>query len=100
MPGKSKTEAVSEKVVEISNAIPQLVEQSEFLTEQEKYALDLCKMKRALALANAEKALAQNEVAELTLNNLVLQLKFKYSLAGTDKITEHGEIVRMPQGVK
>lgn len=68
--------------------------QKEFLSDQDKHALDLVKMKRALALANAEKALAQNESAELQYNNLVLQLTLKYSLNEKDLITEQGEIVR------
>lgn len=69
-------------------------ESREFLSEQDKHALDLVKMKKALALANAEKALAQNEAAELQYNNLVLQLTFKYSLKEKDVITEQGEIKR------
>lgn len=66
----------------------------EFLSEQDKHALDLVKMKMALALANAEKALAQNETAKITYENLVLQLTFKYSLKEKDIITEQGEIIR------
>lgn len=66
----------------------------EFLSEQDKHALDLVKMRKALALANAEKALAQNESAELQYNNVVLQLSFKYGLKEKDVITEQGEIKR------
>jgi len=66
----------------------------EYLSEQDKHALDLVKMKRALALANAEKALAQNESAELAYNNLVLQISFKYGLKEKDLINEQGEIIR------
>lgn len=68
--------------------------EKEFLSEQDKHILDLVKMKRALAVANAEKALAQNETAEMAYNNLVLQLTFKYGLKEKDLITEAGEIVR------
>lgn len=76
-------------------ATEQVVEmKKEFLSDQDKHALDLVKMKKALALANAEKALAQNESAELQYNNLVLQLTFKYSLKEKDVITEQGEIKR------
>jgi hypothetical protein len=66
----------------------------EFLSDQDKHALDLVKMRKALALANAEKALAQNESAELQYNNVVLQLSFKYGLKEKDVITEQGEIKR------
>lgn len=68
--------------------------QKEFLSDQDKHALDLVKMRKALALANAEKALAQNESAELQYNNVVLQLSFKYGLKEKDVITEQGEIKR------
>ena len=69
-------------------------QQKEFLTDADKHTLDMIKMKRQLALANAEKALAQNEASELTYTNLVLQLTFKYSLKEKDQITEQGEIIR------
>jgi hypothetical protein len=74
--------------------VGQVEQKKEFLSGEDKHALDLVKMKKALALANAEKALAQNEAAELYYNNLVLQLTFKYSLKEKDSITEQGEIVR------
>lgn len=68
--------------------------QKEFLSEQDKQVLDTAKFRRALAQANAEKAIAQNEVAELQYNNIVLQLTFKYNLKEKDLITEQGEIKR------
>lgn len=70
----------------------------EFLSEQDKYALEMVKMKRALAIANAEKALAQNEASEMTYNNAILRLSIKYNLHEHDLITEQGEIKRGPQG--
>lgn len=68
--------------------------QKEFLSEQDKSALDNAKFKKTLALANAEKALAQNEAAGLLFDNLILQLTIKYGLKEKDIITEQGEIVR------
>ncbi len=81
------------KTAEVMPTMP-VMQQKEHLTDQDRYALELVKMKRAVALANAEKALAQNEAAELTYKNLVLQLTFKYALKEHDLITEQGEIVR------
>ncbi len=59
----------------------------EFLTDSDRHTLDSIKLKRALAIANAEKA-------ELMYSNLVLQLTLKYSLKEKDAITEQGEILR------
>jgi hypothetical protein len=66
----------------------------EFLSENDKHALDLIKLKRALSAATAEKVLAQNEVTELTYTNLLLKLSMKYGLKEKDLITEQGEIIR------
>ena len=66
--------------------------QAEHLSIEDKYALDLIKLRRALAVAHSEKA-------ELAYNNIVLQLTLKYSLKEQDAITEQGEIVRGKQGV-
>jgi len=61
--------------------------EQEFISVEDRHSLDLIKLKRALAVAHAEKA-------ELTYNNVVLQLTLKYGLKEKDVITEHGEIVR------
>jgi hypothetical protein len=66
----------------------------EFLANQDKHLLDMVKMRMSLALANAEKALAQNETVKVSYDNLILQLSFKYNLKEKDLITEQGEIVR------
>ena len=60
------------------------------LTEQDKHTLELCKIKRALGLAQAERE-------ELAYTNFLLQLTLKYKLTSKDTITEEGQIVR---GVK
>jgi len=66
--------------------------QAEYLSVEDKHALDLIKLKRALAVAHSE-------AAELAYNNVVLQLTLKYNLKEQDAITEQGEIVRGKQGV-
>ena len=75
-------------------SVVQVPESKEKLVESDRHVLDMAKMKRSLALANAEKALAQNEAAELGLNNIVLQLTMKYNLTEKDTINEQGEILR------
>jgi hypothetical protein len=57
-------------------------------------ALELAKANRKVALAQAEKALAQNETAELGYKYVVLQLYMKYGLTEADAISEAGVVVR------
>jgi hypothetical protein len=66
----------------------------EYLDEQDKHALEIVKLKLALAASNAEKALAQNDVAKFVYNNLLMQFTSKYNLDGRDGISEEGEILR------
>ena len=66
----------------------------EKLIDADKMTLDISKMKRELALANAKTAIAQSESAELTYNNIVLQLAIKYKLSDGDVINDNGEIQR------
>lgn len=77
---------------------PMNVQVVERLTDADKNALDMIKVKRELALANAKAALAQSESAELSYNNLVLQLAMRYRLFDGDLINEDGSIVRKSQG--
>ena len=64
------------------------------LQEVDRMALELAKNKRILALAQAEKALAQNETAEISYKYTVLQLYRKYGLLDNDAISEDGKILR------
>lgn len=64
------------------------------LQEVDRLALELSKANRKISLANAEKALAQNETAELGYKYVVLQLYMKYGLNETDALTEAGEIIK------
>ena len=57
-------------------------------------ALELAKANRKVALAQAEKALAQNETSELAYKYVVLQLYMKYGLTESDAISETGEVLR------
>jgi hypothetical protein len=68
--------------------------QKERLQETDRLALELSKANRKTALANAEKAIAQNETAELAYKYVVLQLYMKYGLTEQDAISEQGEILR------
>ena len=64
------------------------------LAEIDRMALELAKANRKTALAQAEKALAQNETADLAYKYVILQLYMKYGLTEADAITEAGEIVK------
>lgn len=66
----------------------------ERLAEVDRLALELAKSNRRTVLAQAEKALAQNETAELAYKYVVLQLYMKYGLTDADAINESGEIMR------
>lgn len=66
----------------------------EKLSETDRMTLELAKTNKQLALAQAEKALAQNETAELAYKYVVLQLYMKYRLSEADAITESGDIIR------
>lgn len=66
----------------------------EKLSDVDRMALELAKNNRKLALAQAEKALAQNETAELGYKYIVLKLYMKYGLTESDAISESGEIMR------
>jgi regulator of replication initiation timing len=64
------------------------------LQEADKLALELAKMNKRLAAVNAEKALAQNETADLHYKYVVLQIYMKYGLTPNDSIDENGNILR------
>lgn len=68
--------------------------QSEVLSSEDKHVLEMAKMNRKLALASAEKALAENNSAELSYKYVVLQLYMKYGLSEADAIDEQGNILR------
>jgi len=64
------------------------------IEETDRLLLEISKQKRLTALANAEKALAQNEAAELAYKYVVLQLYVKYSLTSEDALNEDGSIIK------
>jgi hypothetical protein len=64
------------------------------LQDVDRMALELAKSKRMVALAQAEKALAQNETADVSYKYVVLQLYMKYGLTEADAIDESGKILR------
>jgi len=67
---------------------------SDKITDQEKTLIETLKQKRLLATTNAEKMVAQAEIAELQYRNFVLQLFNKYNLKETDVIHDDGTIVK------
>jgi hypothetical protein len=67
---------------------------TERLSELDKMTLELAKSNKKVALAQAEKAIAQNETADLAYKYVVLQIYMKYKLSEMDAIGEGGEIIR------
>jgi oligoendopeptidase F len=64
------------------------------LSEVDRMTLELAKSRRHVALAQAEKALAQNETAELAYKYTVIQLYMKYGLTEADAIDDNGKFLR------
>lgn len=64
------------------------------LQESDRLALELAKMNKRLAAVNAEKALAQNETADVHYKYVVLQIYMKYGLGPNDSIDENGNIIK------
>lgn len=56
--------------------------------------LERANVRRQLTHAQAEKASADNEVAELQYKNIIMQLFLKYGLTARDSITQEGVITR------
>jgi hypothetical protein len=56
----------------------------ETLSESDKGLVDNIKLKRELALERVKNALSQSENAELSYNNIILQLALKYNLKEGD----------------
>lgn len=67
---------------------------TEQLDAQDRHTLEMAKMNRKLALAAAEKALAENNSAEISYKYVVLQLYMKYGLTEADAIDEQGFVHR------
>ncbi len=66
----------------------------EMLGADDYAAFTLSRARKELALAHAEKAVVQHELAEMSHENLALRLAVRYGLTDGDKITDKGEIMR------
>ena len=64
------------------------------ISEQDRMALEVAKANKKTAIAQAEKAIAQNDTAELAYKYTVLQIYMKYGLTEADALTEGGEIIK------
>lgn len=66
----------------------------ECLLPEDKQLLEMSKLQRKVALKEAEKALAENNAAELQYKYLILQLYMKYGMTALDALDEQGNIHR------
>lgn len=67
----------------------------EKISEEDRLNLELAKANRKVALANAEKALAQNESSEVNYRYVVLQIFMKYGMnPNADLLKEDGTVMR------
>lgn len=101
------TQKSKQVVAEANNVVEQniaTVPVQEMLSDADRSSFEVARMKQKLALSAAEKALSQNETAELNFKYFLLQLYVKYDLDTTaDALTEDGKIVRgalLNQGIK
>lgn len=69
------------------------MEQAKSISETDKLVLELLKMKKILAMSQVEKAVAQQETAEIALRHTVLQIYMKYGLSEVDIIDDSGNII-------
>ena len=80
-----------ENTVAVPTAVPVPTEK---IADVDRMALELAKSKRAVALAEAKTALANNDNAELAYKYVVLQIYMKYGMNVQDALNENGDIVR------
>lgn len=66
----------------------------ERLHPDDVHVLERANTRRQLTHSQAEKAAADNEVAELQYKNVIMQLFLKYGLTARDSITQEGVITR------
>lgn len=85
-----KSEEVAPSTVTVDSSPPSKISK---LEENDRLALELSKANRRAAMAQAEKAVAQSETADLSYKYVVLQLYMKYSLTAADAISEGGDII-------
>ena len=64
------------------------------LLDEDRMSLDLARANKRNAQLQAEKAIAQNETADLAYKYLILQIYMKYGLNENDALTESGDILK------
>lgn len=72
----------------------------ESLHPEDKQVLEIAKLQKKLAEKEAQKALAENNSADLQYRYLILQLYMKYGMTALDALDEQGNIHRNYQQQK
>ena len=63
------------------------------ISELDRMVLEVARSNKRATQARAEKALAENQTAELSYRYAILQLYMKYGLTPADAISEDGSIL-------
>jgi hypothetical protein len=74
---------------------PMNVDIVERITDEDKNALEVSKVKVQTALTDAKLALSQNELMQANHQNLILTLALRYGLVVGDQIGDDGVISRV-----
>jgi len=65
------------------------MEEKKFISEEDRLKIELAKAKKQNAILNAQKAIAQNETADIAFKYTVLQVYMKYGLSSDDSIDDN-----------
>lgn len=66
----------------------------EKVSDADLLSLERANLKRQVAQANAQKAIAESETAEMTYKTVVMQIFMKYKMNESDTMTQEGVINR------
>ncbi len=93
MPEETAVSSTTQPPMEVP--LPAPTKPQETISNEDRAVLEMAKMNRKLAFSEAQKALAQNESAEMAHRYTLLQLYMKHSLnPDKDLIDEQGNIHR------
>lgn len=90
--GQAQLEVVAPAAVAAS--VAPVPAPQETLSEADRHVLEVANLNMKVARSNAEKAIAENNSADVSYRYVVLQLYMKYGLTSSDALDEKGVIHR------